>query len=139
MESKPIKVLVAEDKDYLRRTLGRIFSDARYAVKLAADGAEALTMFQGAQQTNGGIDILFTDVEMPNMNGVVLAETIRREHPKSTCPIYFVTGGIPSLTPAEATLYDQLLADGRVQGVIEKPFVPKELWSTVYKHYPQSL
>ena len=71
-------VLVAEDEQGVRELVQRILTTLGYTVLLSADGAEALKV---AAAHAGPIQLLLTDVIMPNMNGSVLAKLLRQQRP----------------------------------------------------------
>lgn len=80
-------VLVVEDEAGLRTVVRRILNRAGYKVLLAANAQEALLL---AQETGARIDLVFTDVVMPGMNG---GELVDRLGP--TCPrmkVIFTSG-----------------------------------------------
>jgi PAS domain S-box-containing protein len=72
-------VLVAEDDQTLRKLAARILESARYTVLLAADGKEALDVFE---KHTADIDLLFLDVVMPKMGGKAVYDLLRRQHPR---------------------------------------------------------
>lgn len=80
-------VLVAEDSITTRLLLKNILESAGYQVEMAADGLEALEIFQHTR-----VDLLLTDVEMPRMNGFELTERIRRTEVYKELPIVICTG-----------------------------------------------
>lgn len=71
-------ILVAEDDDDVRAYTAEILRELGYNVIEARDGAAALALIQ---QTDQPIDLLFTDVVMPNMSGQELAERARAIRP----------------------------------------------------------
>ncbi len=72
-------VLIAEDEELLRRTLVRTLSLAGYRVYEAADGFEALRQLE---QLGAEVDLLFTDVRMPRMDGLELARRAQALNPR---------------------------------------------------------
>lgn len=72
------RILVVEDEDSLRRLVARILRSAGYDVTEAANGNEALALLEGARAS---MDLLITDVIMPGMGGVKLAEQVHRRWP----------------------------------------------------------
>ncbi len=71
-------ILVAEDEVVVRNIVCLLLNKEGYQVLAAADGAEALEL---AREYRGEIDLLVTDVKMPRMDGLSLAEQIIRERP----------------------------------------------------------
>jgi PAS domain S-box-containing protein len=71
-------ILVVEDEEGVRRGVQRILRHAGYQVLVAADPAQALSI---AEEYPGHIDLLLTDVIMPMMTGVQLAERVVHMRP----------------------------------------------------------
>lgn len=80
------KVLIAEDSITIRSMLRNIVESAGFEVATAVDGMEALSKLK-----NERIDIVVSDIEMPNMNGFELTRNIK-EHPEyNEIPVILVT------------------------------------------------
>ena len=62
---QPLRILIVDDEEPVRRFVERVLRDAGYATTLAADGPEAIAAADKMEQ----IDILVTDVMMPAMQG----------------------------------------------------------------------
>ncbi len=91
----------------MARTLGDILEMKGYAPKLAVSGAEALVVMR-----DHPVDILLTDICMPDMNGVALFRLARKDHPKL----------ITMLMTAYAA--DDIIQQGFIEGikiVLSKP------------------
>jgi two-component system, cell cycle sensor histidine kinase and response regulator CckA len=71
-------VLVAEDEDGVRELLRKALTEYGYTALTARHGRDAL-MIAGERQ--GGIDLLLTDIVMPEMSGRELAETLLDHEP----------------------------------------------------------
>ncbi|TDL84544.1 ATP-binding protein [Meridianimarinicoccus aquatilis] len=80
-------VLLAEDHQMIRELMGGTLRKIVRRVSLAADGKEALEMFNADKP-----DIVFTDLFMPKMSGDELAAAIRLQDP--VIPIIGVTAAI---------------------------------------------
>jgi CheY-like chemotaxis protein len=70
-------VLVVEDEPLVRAMAAEIFMDAGFRVFEACEAADALTILEGRDD----IRAVFTDIEMPGMDGLALAATIRGRWP----------------------------------------------------------
>ncbi|WP_395373930.1 response regulator transcription factor [Marinicella sp. W31] len=73
---KKINILIAEDQGMLLGALSALLDleDDFHVVAKAADGAEALQLTKEHQP-----DVVLTDIEMPNMTGIELAQHIQKE------------------------------------------------------------
>jgi signal transduction histidine kinase len=79
-------ILVAEDEPAVLRSTSRILRDSGYTVIEAANGIEAREAI--ARQSK--VDLVLTDVMMPKMSGIQLAEHLALHHPQAK--ILFMTG-----------------------------------------------
>lgn len=68
-----LKVLLVEDSDHVRYFARQLLEDLGCEVIEAASGEEALERLQGNR-----VDFLFSDIVMPGMNGLELAQKVRR-------------------------------------------------------------
>jgi signal transduction histidine kinase/CheY-like chemotaxis protein len=73
-------VLVVEDEDQVRSLLCRTLRDLGYVTLEAGDGAEALRVID---RLAAPVDLVISDVTMPRMGGVELAERLRGHLPSS--------------------------------------------------------
>ena len=69
----PVTILLVDDDESIRRFVRGILTGHRYQVIEASDGAEALDLASAHQ---GPIHLLLTDIIMPKLNGLVLAERL---------------------------------------------------------------
>src|SRR5579863_4390202 len=79
-----MRVLVAEDKPRMARLLQRALQSEGYAVTLAFDGEQALSMGM-----SGGIDVMVLDVMLPRRDGFDVIRNLRAA--KQTIPTIMVT------------------------------------------------
>jgi CheY-like chemotaxis protein len=77
--SLAVRVLVVEDDPAIRSMAVDILLDAGFETLEAGDATEAIEALETSQHK---IDILFTDVRMPGMNGLELARVAKRKHPE---------------------------------------------------------
>ena len=73
-------ILIAEDEPTLLELLRKVLNSAGYEVLTAPDGKKALKI---AERHPGKIDLLLSDVVMPEMSGVELAKALKAKRPES--------------------------------------------------------
>ncbi len=71
-------ILVVDDHPLFLQIVKKALASSGYRLLLATSGKEAITL---ASATNEDIDLLLTDVNMPEMNGFQLAEEIQSRYP----------------------------------------------------------
>ena len=76
-QTRPANVLVVDDDTAVRTYVSRVLQDAGYATTAVGSGAEALEAASRIEK----LDLLVTDVTMPNMNGSELARRLRQLEP----------------------------------------------------------
>lgn len=103
-------ILVVEDEEILRILTVRLLKTGGYFVIAAASGHEALEL---ARAYDGNIDLLVTDVVMPNMNGKILADRLAKERPSTQ--VLYVSGY------TENTIVHRGVLDENVE-FLAKPF-----------------
>ena len=113
-QSARTTVLVLDDEDSVRRLVTAVLESAGYVVLPAAEGAVALDI---ARSHPDAIDLLVTDMTMPEMDGREAADAIRALRPQ--CRVLFMSG-----YPLQVALPDGIPA---TDGFIQKPFVPRIL------------
>lgn len=79
------KVLVVDDDPVVGKSFNRVLSGKGYIVVTAEDGYDALQKLQSEHY-----DMVFTDLRMPGMDGVEVAEKVRARQPWT--PVVIVTG-----------------------------------------------
>ncbi|MEE4204418.1 MAG: response regulator [Halieaceae bacterium] len=79
------RLLVVDDDEAVLEILEECFEDEGYGVATAQSGREAVNVI-----AKGHIDLVLSDVRMPNGDGYFLLESIRHEDP--AIPFIFMTG-----------------------------------------------
>jgi two-component system chemotaxis sensor kinase CheA len=79
-------VLVVEDSFTVRELQRSILEAAGYRVETARDGREALD-----RVAENGIDLVLTDIEMPELDGLELTRAIRADGDRSSLPVVIVS------------------------------------------------
>jgi DNA-binding response OmpR family regulator len=111
-------VLVIDDDAAMRITLGQVLSRAGHEVILAADGNEGLQLCRTKV-----VDLVLTDLFMPNKEGMETIMELRREFSKVAI---IAMSGMPDVAPMLSTA--RLLGAGKT---LEKPFESEELLGAI--------
>jgi two-component system cell cycle sensor histidine kinase/response regulator CckA len=115
---RPISVLIVDDEDGLRKFVERVLSEAGYTTTTASDGPEAIE----AATKLGPIDLLVTDLMMPQMTGDELARRLRLNQP--SLKVLYLTGFSDRLFKEKVTLWQD-------EAFLDKPCGIKGLMEAV--------
>ncbi len=115
------KILAVDDSASMRQMVSFTLKGAGHDVIEASDGVEALGMAQ-----KGSVDLVISDVNMPNMDGITLIGELRKLASYKFIPILMLT------TESSMDKKTQGKAAGAT-GWIVKPFNPDQLLATIKK------
>ncbi len=87
-EGTPPTILIAEDSNFFRNQVKSYMTESGYNVIEGADGQIAWELLQ---EHADEISMVVTDIEMPNMNGFELTETIKNDPRYSHLPVIALT------------------------------------------------
>jgi CheY-like chemotaxis protein len=104
------QVLVIDDDAVVGRSFDRVLSDKGYEVSTALTGEEALKDMESTDY-----DVVFTDIKMPGMDGIEVAERIKAKCPWT--PVVVITGYGTEENEARASVLG-------VSGFVRKPLTP---------------
>lgn len=114
-------ILIVDDSESIREVVGFTLTNAGHKVKVAVDGEDALKFFDGSK-----IDLVVTDLHMPNMDGIELIKKVRQMEAYKFIPILFLT------TESQQSKKEEAKNAGAT-GWIVKPFVPEKLLAAISK------
>ena len=117
--------LIVDDSPTMRQMVSFTLMNAGFTVIEAADGKEAVTKVVGGQK----LDIVVTDLNMPEMDGITLIKELRRLSTFKFTPILM-------LTTESALEKKQAGKEAGATGWIVKPFNPEVLLKTIAKVLP---
>jgi CheY-like chemotaxis protein len=118
MNIKP-QVLVIDDDAVVGRSFDRVLSGKGYEVSTALSGEEALQTIENTE-----FDVVFTDIKMPGMDGLEVAERIKAKCPWT--PVVVITGYGTADNEARASVLG-------VSGFVRKPLTPEIIESITLK------
>ncbi len=114
-------ILIADDSASMRQLVTFALKDAGYDVIAAVDGKDALSKLNGSK-----VDMVVTDLNMPNMDGIELIRQLRSTPTNKFTPVVMLT------TESQ----DSKKQEGRAAGAsgwIVKPFTPEKLIGVIKK------
>jgi two-component system chemotaxis response regulator CheY len=122
MSTENMRFLIVDDFSTMRRIIRNILKEIGYAnADEAEDGQAALQKLRSSE-----FDFVVSDINMPNMNGFELLQTIRADEALKGLPVLMVT--------AEARKEDIVIAaQSGASGYIVKPFTKATLEEKVQK------
>lgn len=116
-------ILIIDDSESVRAQLGNDLCSAGHRTFEAGNGLEALKLLAGNPH---GIDLIFCDVNMPEMDGLTMCRELHKDAALSRIPIFMLT----TQTSAE------MKAEGKAAGVVAwivKPYERTKMLNGVAK------
>lgn len=108
-------ILTVDDSASIRMTTRIALSNAGYAVTEAVDGTDGI-----AKLSAGQFDLIITDLNMPNMDGLTMIRELRKMPAHTGVPVIFLT------TESDGEIKAEAKAAGAT-GWLTKPFDPENL------------
>lgn len=113
------KILVVDDDPVVGKSIDRVLSSKGYAVITAENGEDALL-----KVNNEHYDVVFTDIRMPGISGLDVAEQVKASQP--WLPVVIITGY------GSGTNEERAAAAG-VSGFLRKPLSPEMIQASAEK------
>ena len=114
-------ILIVDDSASMRQLISFALKDAGYEVIAAVDGKDALGKLNGSR-----VDMVVTDLNMPNMNGIELIQALRKSPGTKFTPVVMLT------TESQESKKQEGKTAG-ASGWIVKPFTPEVLLNVIKK------
>ncbi len=115
------KIMIVDDSAAIRQSVTFVLQQDGFETIEAADGAEGLKLIK-----SNPVDMVVSDVNMPNMDGITMVANIRKIDAFKFIPIIILT------TESQNSKMDEGKAAGAT-GWIVKPFTSEKLLSVVNK------
>lgn len=114
-------ILIVDDSESIREVVSFTLKNEGYEVLVGVDGKDATKFLDGSH-----IDLIITDLHMPNMNGLEFIKYVRNMDQYKRIPILFLTTESQASKKMEAK-------EAGATGWIIKPFVPSKLIAALKK------
>lgn len=115
-------ILIVDDSESIREAIGLALTSAGYHVEKAIDGEDGIRMLRSVSQ----VDLVITDLNMPNMDGINLVQEVRKDDSYRYLPILILTTESQNVKRMEAR-------KAGATGWIVKPFVKDQLLQVIQK------
>ncbi len=124
MGKRPKRILVVDDEENARIGLSRLLSNEGFLTECVSNGFEALNYLRQQE-----VDLIISDINMPEMNGITFLKELNKSFPKSNVIIITAYGGVES--------YIEAMNLGAFE-YINKPVKIEELKSILKKIFKES-
>jgi two-component system, chemotaxis family, chemotaxis protein CheY len=114
-------ILIVDDSESIREVVSFTLENEGYKVLVGVDGKDAQKFLDGTD-----IDLVITDLHMPELDGIGLIKEIRKREKYQRVPILFLTTESQAAKKMEAK-------EAGATGWIIKPFVPAKLLEAINK------
>ncbi len=117
-----MNVLIVDDSATMRKIILRTIRQSGYKVDEvleAGNGKEALEVIK-----NNQVDLVMTDINMPEMNGLELIEALKSSEATQNIPILVIS------TEGAEDVVGKAQALG-ISGFVRKPFTPQKIGETL--------
>jgi two-component system, response regulator, stage 0 sporulation protein F len=88
-------ILIVDDEENTRLGLSKLLSQEGYAVDLAANGMEALALLRRQR-----VNLVISDINMPDMNGIGFLREVSRRFPSTNVIMITAYGGVETYLEA---------------------------------------
>ncbi|MCB1143748.1 MAG: diguanylate cyclase [Leptospiraceae bacterium] len=122
-EKLDISILFVEDDIIIQKTTTHILENMVSEIRIAGDGKQGIELYLARKP-----DLVITDIEMPEMNGIQMAKAILEMDPEK--PIVIMTSHVES----------EFLIDAinlGIKGFLPKPVIHKTLYHLLQKFYSE--
>jgi len=116
---KSMRILFIDDEEHIRLSEKQVLQELGFRTDTAADGEEALRLHA---ESPGRYQLVITDLNMPGLNGLELAERLHQREPD--LPVFLITGFHELLNGVDA-------ARSGICAVLSKPFDMAELFEAL--------
>ena len=123
LKQLPKHVLVVDDSPVNRSVMTAFLKRAGVAsIDHAGDGGEAFAKLESAMQAGNPCDFIFSDLWMPNMNGIEFIEKLRADSRFSRLPVFVVTADTESQRDDRLDLFSGILLKPLTYGKLVEAF-----------------
>ena len=117
-------VLIVDDSNSMRAVIKKVITISGFQMDHcleAENGKQALELL-----VNSWVDVIVSDINMPEMNGLELLDQLRRNDTLREIPVIMIT------TEGSDERMKEAFARG-AKGFIKKPFLPEEIKKVLYE------
>lgn len=124
-ETAALQIIIAEDHEVNQKLLLHILNKLGHHVEMAENGLEALELVRRKK-----FDVIFMDLQMPEMDGFKATKAIMEQVPKEQIPI------IIAVTASTSQVNIEHCMEWGMSGFISKPIKIKSIQKVLEQHFP---
>ena len=126
VRNKNKNILIVDDSSFIRKSLKKVLETKNYSVFTSNDPIEAFDVLK-----NTKIDLIFSDLEMPKMDGIKFLELLKASKQHRNIAVLILSGNYTNEN------YSRVLKHGAID-FIKKPFIIEEILLKTDLHISQS-
>lgn len=126
VRNKNKNILIVDDSSFIRKSLKKVLETKNYSVFTSNDPIEAFDVLK-----NTKIDLIFSDLEMPKMDGIKFLELLKASKQHKNIAVLILSGNYNNEN------YSRVLKHGAID-FIKKPFIIEEILLKTDLHISQS-
>jgi CheY-like chemotaxis protein len=117
-------IVICEDDPSIQRLVRASLASTGHNLHIAVDGEQGLALIASIRPA-----LVITDLSMPKLDGISMAERLRTIPDLAEIPVVFVSASL-------SRVRDITQSGARAVAVLKKPFSPSELRALVLRHVP---
>ncbi|MGD9200706.1 MAG: response regulator [Chitinispirillia bacterium] len=117
-------IMIVDDSETIREVLSRSIQMTKLPLEEIVQADNGITALKKLE--DNWIDIIFTDINMPQMNGIELIDTLNKSSEYKDIPVVIVS------TEGSKKRIEELHEKG-IKGYLRKPFTPEKIRDVIIK------
>ena len=121
------KILIVDDSATMRKIIMRVLRQAGFKIENfveAANGVEGLSTLVA----NPDVELVLTDINMPQMDGIAFVKAVRTKHDQTKLPMIMIS------TESGNTMVQSAIDSG-ANGYVAKPFTPDSIRDALEQYF----
>ena len=118
------KILIVDDSATMRKIIMRVLRQAGFKIENIVEAGNGVEGLKSLVE-NPDVELVLSDINMPQMDGIAFVKAVRTKHEKEKLPMVMIS------TESGNSMVQNALDNG-ANGYVSKPFTPEKLLSALY-------